>query len=323
MRKIVGITVGTALSPEKIKEKINPVLSVNGVEPDESGNVKQVFDYEQNDKTAPDYIKNRPFYSERTVLFDGKGKEYEFDNVSIDFDLEVGKTYAITMNGTEYSSVCELSEYKGNEAKKLAFSVYSIYCTNGKLYANFDEHSEGLKIDLKIELENIKKIDEKYLPEGWNSNEDETTPDWVATKKPMGGEEVYISQQTLSSGMWSKLQMNFQVGLTYDVYFNGEVYPCVAYNEDGGVYLGNVTLMDSSSKNEHNNEPFCIYWAGAGATSGFFYKSSAVSYPVTLKVTDHIYVEYNKMPKEYLPDVSDLDANWLEELKVALGIEGR
>lgn len=46
MSKIVGVTVGTALSPEKIKEKINPVLSVNGEKPDESGNVKCTFTFE-------------------------------------------------------------------------------------------------------------------------------------------------------------------------------------------------------------------------------------------------------------------------------------
>ena len=39
MSKIVGITVGTPLSPDKLKEKIRPVTSVNGVKPDENGNV--------------------------------------------------------------------------------------------------------------------------------------------------------------------------------------------------------------------------------------------------------------------------------------------
>lgn len=46
MSKIVSVTVGTPLSPEKIKEKINPVLSVNGEKPDESGNVKCTFTFE-------------------------------------------------------------------------------------------------------------------------------------------------------------------------------------------------------------------------------------------------------------------------------------
>lgn len=40
MSKIIGVTVGTPLSPSLIKEKIKPVTSVNGVEADENGNVE-------------------------------------------------------------------------------------------------------------------------------------------------------------------------------------------------------------------------------------------------------------------------------------------
>ena len=39
-RKIVGVTVGTPISPQTIKKKLNPVTSVNGIEADENGNVK-------------------------------------------------------------------------------------------------------------------------------------------------------------------------------------------------------------------------------------------------------------------------------------------
>ena len=38
-KKIIGITVGTPLSPQIMKEKLKPVLSVNGVKPDNNGNV--------------------------------------------------------------------------------------------------------------------------------------------------------------------------------------------------------------------------------------------------------------------------------------------
>lgn len=39
MSKIIGVTVGTAMSPQTIREKLNPVLSVNGEKPDANGNV--------------------------------------------------------------------------------------------------------------------------------------------------------------------------------------------------------------------------------------------------------------------------------------------
>ena len=44
MSKIIGVTVGTPLSPAKIAEKLKPVKTVNGVEPDENGNVYVGFD---------------------------------------------------------------------------------------------------------------------------------------------------------------------------------------------------------------------------------------------------------------------------------------
>lgn len=39
MSKIIGVTVGTPISPRKIEEKLKPVKTVNGVAPDENGNV--------------------------------------------------------------------------------------------------------------------------------------------------------------------------------------------------------------------------------------------------------------------------------------------
>ena len=38
MSKVIGVTVGTPLSPQMIRKKLKPVTSVNGVEADENGN---------------------------------------------------------------------------------------------------------------------------------------------------------------------------------------------------------------------------------------------------------------------------------------------
>ena len=39
-KKIIGVTVGTPISPSKIEEKINPIKTINNVAPDENGNVQ-------------------------------------------------------------------------------------------------------------------------------------------------------------------------------------------------------------------------------------------------------------------------------------------
>ena len=125
---------------------------------------------------------------------------------------------------------------------------------------------------------------------------DSNPADWVATKKAEGGENVYIPEQTLSSGLWDNLQMSLQPDFTYDVTFNGEVYTCVARANGAGAILGNNHSLTL------NDYPFCISWAGGSATGGMFFKSRNISYPVTLKVTDHAEYVYDKMPEGYLPD---------------------
>lgn len=130
----------------------------------------------------------------------------------------------------------------------------------------------------------------------------QTTPDWVATKEESGGDVIVIPEQTVTSGMWSKRQVDIQPGITYEVYINGKRYTCKAYNYDGGIILGNYTIANKNANVPHNNEPFYIYWAGGSATAGMFGKDSTLSYPITLKVTDNIVTAYNKMPEGYLPD---------------------
>ena len=39
-KKIVGVTVGTPISPKALENKLKPVKTVNGVAPDEYGNVE-------------------------------------------------------------------------------------------------------------------------------------------------------------------------------------------------------------------------------------------------------------------------------------------
>lgn len=40
MSKIIGVTVGTPTSPSKMEEELKPVKTVNGITPDENGNVQ-------------------------------------------------------------------------------------------------------------------------------------------------------------------------------------------------------------------------------------------------------------------------------------------
>ena len=141
-------------------------------------------DYEQNDSTAKDYIKNRPFYSSGIVedtLLDGT-----FDFVeNPDFGLyqyseessaifEELKTYTVIFDGTSYSctgyipmeeapavlgNVSLLGVSGGNNEPFLMLTADSHLV----IYTNSTDASHTVKIiDPR---ETIKKLDEKYLPD--------------------------------------------------------------------------------------------------------------------------------------------------------------
>ena len=84
----------------------NGVLSVSGgAQPD----------WNQNDSTAADYIKNRPFYEgdpvdtvlveESTVSFSGDGGFYG-GTIQSSFKAELGNTYKVFWDGSIYESLC-------------------------------------------------------------------------------------------------------------------------------------------------------------------------------------------------------------------------
>lgn len=72
-------------------------------------------DWNQNDSTAADYIKNRPFYTgdpsetvfveESTVSFSGSGGMYSAQ-IQSNFEATAGETYKVSWDGATYECVC-------------------------------------------------------------------------------------------------------------------------------------------------------------------------------------------------------------------------
>lgn len=138
-------------------------------------------DWDQNDSTADDYIKNKPFgvgglvekvlIEEQTVTI---GEEFFVQlNGSLFFDI--GKTYTVTFNGTKYE--CTAREWSENSAVMIG---------NGTIYGDGDpSNDEPFSIDsygggdiflntrdagdytisISAIVEDVRKIDEKYMPD--------------------------------------------------------------------------------------------------------------------------------------------------------------
>ena len=73
-------------------------------------------DWNQNDATQPDYVKNRPFYTcdpvenifveESTVSFADTGNGYYGGQIQSTFVPTVGETYKVSWDGADYECTC-------------------------------------------------------------------------------------------------------------------------------------------------------------------------------------------------------------------------
>lgn len=144
-----------------------------------------IKDWNQNDSTAADYIKNRPFYTGdpvETVLVEESSVSFAlsggFYNASFptSFNAEFGQTYKISWDGTVYECTCK--DFRnlpiiGNQ------SIMGIGSDTGEPFVIFNESGlnetgwGSLTTDTSashtISISGIgvpvTKIDEKYLPE--------------------------------------------------------------------------------------------------------------------------------------------------------------
>lgn len=98
-RKIIGVTVGTTLSPRSIKDKINAVTSINGVEPDENGNIEVNGVYTEADKAeiVEEVIASIPPMPQITI--NGKGPD---ENGNFVIQTQSGSGTVDTNNVVEF-----------------------------------------------------------------------------------------------------------------------------------------------------------------------------------------------------------------------------
>ena len=102
---------GFKLDEKSFSLDVNGVLSVSG---SSGGSVQP--DWNQNDSTAADYVKNRPFYTGdpvETVLVEESTVSFAEDDSGIytgglesTFSATVGETYKVSWDGTTYECAC-------------------------------------------------------------------------------------------------------------------------------------------------------------------------------------------------------------------------
>ena len=161
-------------NPAILNQKLDELIKENegGVQPD----------WNQNDETAPDYVKNRPFYTgdpvetvlveESTVSFVENSGLYVARFPST-FEATVGETYTVSWDGTAYEYVCvdfEGITVIGN------LSILGVGFDTGEPFVMLVSNGVGIEIATKDTsashtfsisgfVPEVVKIDEKYLPD--------------------------------------------------------------------------------------------------------------------------------------------------------------
>ena len=143
------------------------------------GNVQP--DWNQNDETAQDYVKNRPFYTgdlvetvlveESTVSFFMHNGLYMTEFPST-FEATVGETYKVSWDGVAYECLCVSKEdflalgnpsimnFGSDTGEPFFMGVYN---GSGILISTTDT-SASHTISISRTAQEVVKIDEKYLP---------------------------------------------------------------------------------------------------------------------------------------------------------------
>ena len=165
-----GGTVGQLLSKtESGTAWIDPPQS--GVQPD----------WNQNDSTSADYVKNRPFYTgnpvetvlveESTVSFADTGHGYYGARFPSNFEATVGETYKVYWDGASYECTCIAS---GHDIVIGNLSIVGFGSDTGEPFVMMVYKGEGIKISttdtsashtfsISRFVEEVVKIDRKYL----------------------------------------------------------------------------------------------------------------------------------------------------------------
>ena len=243
-------------SSKKISEELaslgggtGTVTSVNGVQPDENGNVEIEVgsqpDWSVNDETNTAYIKNRPFSSEigeilspaQMTLGDEIGEDAMMSMHILANAIEgivVGQTYTVNYNGTDYT--CDAKEITEGELVATSLGNLSLLFGTEDTGEPFGliivppesipevgvgvvlySYDVATSVTLGIVGEVIKTLDTKYLPSHLQFGETQgfggtLTWDGDLTGKEITGNGYFVKVSNITPTM-EELQKGTFVGV--------------------------------------------------------------------------------------------------------------
>lgn len=273
-------------------------------------------DWNQNDETALDFVKNRPFYTagmKEVVLLEETTLEPDEDgNVQTILPLiplEENQTYTVIADGESHEcAVTYIPEPNVYLIQTDLFTVASAPSQDETMIAFEGDSTHTISISAVVA--EVTKLDEKYLPDSVF-----TKPDWdindpsdygFIKNRPFGRylDYGYVLEDFTFEGVeyegeyTSTVLHRFVEGQSYDVYFDGTLYEGLVY--DDGLYY------------EDDNVYFEIYgdyWTDGDYVSDHFAILTNVESSHSISIEGSVYY-YVQLDEAYLP--ASITADWNE-----------
>ena len=268
-------------------------------------------DWNQNDETQPDYVKNRPFYTGdpvETVLIEESTATFRNGEAQLKttFVATVGETYKVSWDGTVYECTC--ADYSGEifigntsilgEGSDTG-EPFIIVVFNGKgIQIATTNTSTSHTFSISGFVQEVVKIDPKYIR------------DMYYAADPV--ETVFVEESTVSfadkgNGLYgAQVKSTFvpTVGETYKVSWDGTVYECTCADYSGEIFIGNTSILGEGSD---TGEPFIIVvFNGKGIQIATTNTSTSHTFSISGFVQEVVKIDEKYLP-ENLATKSDVD----------------
>ena len=287
------------------EDKSSLVAAINEVR-QTGGGVQS--DWNQNDETAPDYVKNRPFYTgdpvetvlveESTVSFSfAKNEGLYMAQILPGFEATVGETYKVYWDGAAYECTC----VKFNNSPGIGnLSIVGAGPDTGEPFIMVVHKDLGITIgtadtsashtvSISRFTQEVVKIDPKYIRDMYYTGDPVET---VLVKKST------VSFEDTGEGYYgARFRSNFEatVGETYKVSWDGAAYECTCVDFRNTPVIGNLAIVGPGSD---TGEPFLIAKKNV-ETIVIVTADTSASHTVSIS---GFVSEVVKIDEKYLPD---------------------
>ena len=243
-------------------------------------------DWNQNDSTAADYVKNRPFYTgdvetvlveESTASFANSDGMY-IASFKSTFSATVGETYKVYWDGAAYECACvnfNNTPVIGNLSIMGAGSdtgePFVMIVSNGnKIGIATADTSASHTISISGFVPGVIKIDKKYLPEP------DQEPHILITKSYSG---TYSCNMTYDEIAELYAKYSDAIGL-FDMRYN-VFYFCLTFNEDNGTQYRCISVRHSNN-----------FYFAFGFTDGYYYFEILIHKNGTIEENSNAKINY-------------------------------